>query len=166
MRKITILVFIFSFLIIYLYADNSNEYTKLPMSEILEYANRIATEHLTDQDLKEVSKHHTYFKEAKYISYYKWNETDQFVRTDDEAFQEIEYSMLMLGRPKEILINYKNYIAFNYNDSTIIFVYSDYLKNDFIEWVNVGDVIEFFIELASYEAKSKTIIFIVNKYNV
>jgi hypothetical protein len=72
----------------------------------------------------------------------------------------------MIGRSQNHFEHYQYYSAFSFEDITIVFVFSDILKNDFEVWVKPGDTIRFYLQLASYELKTKVIIFVVNKYEV
>jgi hypothetical protein len=152
------------------YSQEEDNYIELNMDDIIQHAIQVSTEHLTEDGLDDAVKSYaTYFYKALYTTSLEWNETTSINTADSDQFDMIKYSLLMIGRSKNYFDHYQYYSCLSFEDVTdvtIVFVFSDVLKSDFETWVRPGDVVNFYLQLASYELRTKVIIFVVNKYEV
>ena len=163
-RKILFLYFLLNVLAIY--SQENSKYTETNMNEIIQYAIKVSTEHITEEKSQTLVSYSTYFFNAFYTNYYRWTENDSISNSNGEQFDLIKNALLMIGRPQNIFEHYQYYSRFHLDDVAIIFIFSDVLKDDFETWVKPGDVVKFYLQLASYELRSKVIMFVVNMYEV
>ena len=163
-KNIVFLCFLLKALTIYS-QENSN-YIEAYMDEIIQYAIEVSTEHITEEELNTLASYSTYFINAFYTNLYRWTENDSINIANNEQFDLIKNSLLMIGRSQSYFEHYQYYSGFHLDDIAIIFIFSDVLKSDFETWVRPGNVVKFYLQLASYELKSKVIMFVVNKYEV
>jgi len=149
-----------------IYSQENSNYIEANMDEIIQYAIKVSTEHISEEELNTLVSYSTYFSNALYTNFYRWTENDSINIANSEQFDLIKNSLLMIGRSQNTFDHYQYYSGFNLNGIAIIFVFSDVLKNDFEAWVSPGNVVKFYLQLASYELKTKVIMFVVNKYEV
>ena len=165
MKKLFILIL--SSLSLSVFSQEEIIYKESRINEIVEYVIQVSTEHFTEEELKIPRTYSTYFSNTYYSIFHNWKDIDSIQISNDEGFNMIKSSLLMLGRQQNSFDQYKNYCGFSFDDGiTIVLVFSDFLKNDFEEWVKPGNLVKFYLQLASYELGTKTMIFIVNKYDV
>jgi hypothetical protein len=136
------------------------------VDEIVQYVIKVSTEHIAEEESNALVSYYTYFPNALYTVSYKWAENDSIKTADSEQFELIKYSLLMIGRPQNYFEHYQYYSGFSFDGIVIVFIFSDVLKNDFEAWVRPGNVVKFYLQMASYELKTKTMMFVVNKYEV
>ena len=149
-----------------IFSQEKSNYVETGMDEIIQYAIRVSSEHITEEELHSLVSYSTYFLNALYSNFYRWTENDSINISNSEQFDLIKNSLLMIGRPQNYFEHYQYYSGFHLNDVVIIFIFSDVLKDDFEAWVRPGNVVKFYLQLASYELKSKVIMFVVNMYEV
>jgi hypothetical protein len=149
-----------------IYSQENSDYIEASMDEIIQYAIRVSTEHITEEELDTLVSYSTYFSNALYTNFYRWTENDRINIANSEQFDLMKNSLLMIGRSQDHFKHYQYYSGFSFDDIVIIFIFSDVLKDDFETWVRPGNVIKFYLQLASYELKTGVIMFVVNKYEV
>ena len=165
MKKLFILILLSSALLVF--SQEETVYKESSINDIVEYAIQVSTEHLTEEELKIPRKYSTHFSNTYYSIFYKWNDINSIQIANREGFDMIKSSLLLLGRPQDSFEYYRYYCGFTFGEEiTIVLVFSEFLKNDFEEWVKPGNVVKFYLQLASYELGTKTMILIVNMYEV
>jgi len=162
-----ILILLIAILPNYVFSDENLEYTRAPIQSIIEEATRISYEHIKESELDEIQEYETLFQNMNYIISFKIEVSNPFFKADNKGFDAIKRVLQYNNRHESSLLYYSNYMAFGYRDNiTIIFIFSDALVDDFNKWVKSGDIVTVYSQLIRYEIKSKTIMFVVNKYEV